>query len=503
MNDHILTPEPSVIPRINGAKVMGARPGNPFLFKVPATGEKPLCYKAENLPKGLSINSETGIITGAVKEDGDYRVQLIVENTYGSANREFLIKIGETICLTPPMGWNSWYCHSELISEEAIRETAQAMVDTGLVDHGWTYVNIDDCWQGERKGEDLALHANEKFKDMKGMCDFVHSLGLKPGIYSTPWIGSYAGFLGGTADNPEADTSHEYLPEEERLQPCQVFGRNPSIGEKGLNRTGKEWFLDRDAKLLAEWGFDYIKLDWTPNDVPTTKRFNEDLINSGRDIVLSLSNAAPYENAEGLAKYANAWRTTGDIHAAWSSISRIGFEQEAWQKFNSPGHWSDPDMLQVGNIGTPNRKNETFRPTNLTADEQYTQVSLWCILSAPLLLSCDIASLDEFTLSLLTNDEVLEVNQDPAVNSAKRVYHDDFYEIWTKLLEEGSTAIGLFNKSDEKRVIEASWGELGLSKAQVVRDLWRQKDMGTFEESFFTEVNSHGVVLVKVTETNA
>lgn len=497
MKHHILTPKPAITPRINGAKIVGARPGHPFMFKVPATGEKPLQYAAERLPTGLEIDADSGIITGCIERAGEYRVLISVKNTHGETSRELRIKIGDTICLTPPMGWNSWYCHSELISEEAIRETAQAMVDKGLVDHGWTYVNIDDCWQGARDGDSKALQANEKFDDMKGMCDFVHSLGLKAGIYSTPWIGSYAGFLGGTCDNPEADYSEHYLSEDERLQPCQFFGRNPSIGEKGLNRIGENWFLDKDAKLLAEWGFDYIKFDWTPNDVPTTERVYNDLLNSGRDIALSLSNAAPYENTDGLSTFANCWRTTGDIHASWHSISGIGFDQEKWQKFTSPGHWNDPDMLQVGNIGVPNRKNKTFNPTSLTPDEQYTQVSLWCLLSAPLLLSCDIASLDEFTLSLLTNDEVLEVNQDPAANPAKRVMHDDSQEIWTKQLEDGSTVIGLFNKSDQKASIKLSWNDIGLTGPLVVRDLWRQKDLGSFKDAFNSDVNPHGVVLIQ------
>lgn len=163
-------------------------------------------------------------------------------------------------------------------------------------------------------------------------------------------------------------------------------------------------FFDKDVQQFAEWGFDYLKLDWKPNDVPTTKRMHEDTLKCKRDIVLSLSNDAPFENAKGLSQYSNCWRTTGDIHDKWSSVSKIGFAQERWQKFTKPGQWNDPDMLQVGNRATPNRKNTVFTPTKLTPDEQYTQVSLWCILSAPLLMSCDIASLDKFTLSLLTND---------------------------------------------------------------------------------------------------
>lgn len=497
MNKHILTPPPSLHPRINGAKIIGARPGNPFLFKVPATGEKPLRYAASNLPSGLAIDATTGIITGAVDQAGDYSVLLTVQNTHGQVHRELEIKIGDTLCLTPPMGWNSWYCHSELISEAAIRETAKAMVAKGLVDHGWTYVNIDDCWQGVRGGKHHAIQPNERFKDMQGMCDYLHSLGLKAGIYSTPWMGTYAGFIGGSAPDKNGDYSAFYLPEEERLQPHQFFGRFPGSITKKLNREG-HWFFDKDVQQWAEWGFDYLKLDWQPNDVPTTKRIYENLLSCKRDVVLSLSNEAPFENAKGLSEYANCWRTTGDIRDNWESISKIGFTQEAWQQFTQPGHWNDPDMLQVGLIATPNRKNKTFTPTKLSPDEQYSQMSLWCLLSAPLLLSCDIASLDDFTLSLITNDEVLEVNQDPLGKRAKRVVHDDSREIWTKQLEDGSIAVGFFNPSNESRNVEIVWKDLGLTGDQDVRDLWRQKDLGVFSDAFSTVVNSHGVVLIKV-----
>jgi alpha-galactosidase len=498
MSKYILTPPVGKEPRITGAKIFGARPGNPFLFKVSATGEKPRKYVAANLPKGLDIDPDTGIISGTAPQAGDYRVNVTVSNPSGNATRELRIRIGDTICLTPPMGWNSWYCHSELISEKAIRETATAMVDKGLIDHGWTYVNLDDCWQGVRGGKYQAIQPNERFTDMKGMCDYLHSLGLKAGIYSTPWMGTYAGFIGGSATNQEGDCSADYLPEDKRLQKHQVFGRYPGTLKKKLNRVGSTWFFDKDAKQWAEWGFDYVKVDWLPNDIPTTKRMFEDLKACGRDLIFSLSNNAPFENAKGLSEYANCWRTTHDIHDKWESITKIGFSQEKWQPFGRPGHWNDPDMLQVGRRGVPNQKNTSFNPTHLTPDEQFTQVSLWCLLSAPLLLSCDIASLDAFTLSLLTNDEVLEVNQDPLGLGAKRITSGPLKEIWTKQLEDGSVAVGLFNLSNEKGTVEVAWKDLGLTGSCKVRDLWRQKDLGVFADSFSVPVNAHGVVLVKV-----
>ncbi|MGI6495453.1 MAG: glycoside hydrolase family 27 protein [Kiritimatiellia bacterium] len=496
MNDTLLTPPAPATPRINGARIVGARPGSPFLFRIPTTGERPMRFAAAGLPDGLELDAAAGIIRGATTCAGEHRVTLSARNHLGEATSELRIRIGDAICLTPPMGWNSWYCHSELVSEQAIRDTARALVGTGLADHGWTYVNIDDCWQGVRGGPDLAIQPNERFTDMKGLCDDLHALGLKAGIYSTPWMGTYAGFIGGSAPDETGDSSAFHLPETERLQPHQFFGRYPGSIERGLDRVGT-WFFDRDARQWAEWGFDYVKVDWNPNDVPTTRRIHDDLRRCPRDIVLSLSNRAPFENAEGLARYANCWRTTGDINDSWESISKIGFAQLPWQRFQRPGHWNDPDMLQVGRIGTPNRKNTQFNPTRLTRDEQVTQMSLWCLLSAPLLLSCDIASLDAFTLSLLTNDEVIAINQDPAAQPARQFVPDDTAQIWTKRLEDGATALGLFNLGDAPRDVTAEWAALGLDAPRAVRDLWRQQDLGAFPDAFTARVPAHGVVLVK------
>ena len=500
LSKHILTPPPSPEPRINGAKVFGVRPGNPFFFKVPATGTGPLNYAAEKLPEGLSIDSKTGVITGKVDQPGTHVVDLVVSNSLGTARRPFRIVVGEQICLTPPMGWNSWYECSEGVSAEKIKEVADAFVKSGLRDHGWTYINIDDCWQGDRDPKTKALMGNERFPDMKGLCDYVHERGLKIGIYSSPWIGTYAGFRGGTSDNPDA-ADPKCLPEDKRLQPNQIFGRQGTkdMGISFFNapRIGKYWFLDRDFKAMADWGFDYIKLDWHPNDVPTTERMAKELRASGRDIVMSLSNTAPIKNAPELSKLAQLWRTGPDIHDSWDSISRC-FNEFDWVKFQSPGHWNDMDMLQVGMRGRPNLFNAPPKKTNLTPDEQYTHMSMWCLQSNPLLLSCYVDKLDDFTLSLLTNDEVIEVNQDPAGKQVQRVVKAENLEVWFKPMEDGSVAVGLFNRGDKEAEIDVTWADLGRQGPQKVRDLWRQKDLGSHAESFRSKVNPHGVVLVNV-----
>ena len=193
---YILTPEAPHTPRINGAKVYGARPGSDFLFKVAATGDRPMVFSAENLPKGLKINSETGVITGKVKKAGTYNVTVKATNSLGEATRELRIVIGDKIALTPPMGWNSWNCWGNTVSHEKVMASAKAILVSGLADYGWSYINIDDGWQGLRGGKYNAIQSNQKFPDMKGLVDSLHTMGFKVGIYSGPWVATYAAHIG-------------------------------------------------------------------------------------------------------------------------------------------------------------------------------------------------------------------------------------------------------------------------------------------------------------------
>jgi len=493
----ILTPQSGPAPRINGAKVIGGTPGKAFLFRIPTTGKRPMEFRAEGLPKGIVLDSEKGILQGVVPDKGDYKVMLHARNKHGQASRVLKIVSGDTLSLTPPMGWNSWYCWSESVSAEKVKNVAQALVDQGLADHGWTYVNIDDCWQGERGGRFNAIQGNAKFKDMKGLCADIHSHGLKIGIYSTPWMGSYAGFIGGTSMNDSGRSDDLHVAPEKRIQPMQVYGRYPNVHKLKLDQVGAHWFCDQDAKQWAEWGIDFVKYDWKPNDIPTTARLFKGIKESGRDIVFSLSNDTPFPNAKGISELSNLWRTGGDIHDRWGAILRNGFNKAQWAPYARPGHWNDPDMLQVGMVGVPNNYVRTLKPTRLTPHEQYSHVSLWCLLSAPLLISCDVESMDAFTLNLLTNDEVIAVGQDALGKSAVPVNGNK--ELWLKPLEDGSFALGVFNLADEKRKMKVDWDTLGLPPGSwAMRDLWRQKDLGKNDSGFVTELEPHAVTLISL-----
>lgn len=477
----VLTPKPGPAPRLNGPRVFGVRPGHPFLFTIAATGDRPMQFAADNLPAGLVLDAGTGRITGAVAAPGTHTVTLRATNARGAAEQKLRIEVGERLALTPPLGWNSWNCWAGTVDQDKILRSAKAMAASGLIDHGWSYINIDDTWQGARDPVTHALQPNEKFPDLAALATAVHGLGLKLGLYSTPWITSYATHAGGSADNPAGAWTKP-------------------AGPKQPNRKVKPWaigaysFAGADAKQWAAWGIDYLKYDWNPNEVPETAEMLSALRISGRDMIYSLSNAAPFESIGELSHLANSWRTTGDIRDSWGSLQRIGFAQEKWRPFAGPGHWNDPDMLVVGWVGW----GPKLHPTNLTPNEQYTHLTLWSLLSAPLLIGCDLERLDDFTLGLLSNDEVLAVDQDPLGRPAAQVFVAGRRQAWVKPLEDGSHAIGLFNLSRRPDTVAVTWAQLGLEKPARMRDLWRQQDLPVPATGLAFEILRHGTIMLRV-----
>jgi len=474
----ILTPPPGPEPKINGARVFGIRPNSPFLFTIPATGSRPMKFSALNLPGGLSLDWESGHITGKLNQRGSYTVTLIAKNRFGKDSRNLRIECGDKLALTPPMGWNSYnLLGCSHVSEQKIRDIADALVSKGLINYGWTYVNIDCGWADEVVDPAaLEINPNAKFPDMAGLCRYIHGLGLKAGIYSTPWTHGYDGRKGASADSPQREYSNNHLPGE------------PS------KMVGKFHFEGIDARQYARWGFDYLKYDWTPNDVPSTERMFEALRAQGRDLIYSLSNEATLALGDEYARLSNSWRTTDDINDTWGSMSGIGFKQDKWKKYAGPGHWNDADMLVIGKVGWSGK----LRPTKLTPNEQYTHISLWSMLASPLLLGCDLTNMDDFTLNLITNAEVIEVNQDPLGDQASLLERVGEQESWVKEMEDGSKVVGLFNRSFFDTEMTISWKKLGIGKYWRIRDLWRQRDIGRSNESFKAQVPRHGVVLMRL-----
>jgi alpha-galactosidase len=488
----ILTPGPPQTPRINSAKNFGATPGNPFLYAISATGKRPMHFYAENLPTGLKTDSLTGIITGKVSKRGIYLTTLKAKNDLGEATRKLKISIGDTIALTPPIGWNGWNSWGGKLDREKVIASAEAMVNKGLSNHGWSYINIDDSWQGNRGGKLNALQPNEKFPEIKEMVDYIHSLGLKAGIYSTPYVWSYAGYPGASSDFEKGG---------EKYEPIKINRHSSAL-------IGKYRFETNDALQMAEWGFDYLKYDWRI-DLNSTKRMSEALKKSGRDIVFSISNNAPFEKASEWAGLTNAWRTGPDIRDSWPSLYSLAFTIDKWAEFAGPGHWNDPDMMILGNVSMG---PSVLHPSRLTPDEQYSHVSIFSLLAAPLLIGCPIEQLDDFTLSLLTNDEVIDVNQDPLGKPARLKADENGVQIWLRPLEDGSYAVGLFNTDNFGKTPQSyfRWGDgtskqfkfdfakAGLKGRWFLRDIWSQKDLGEFNGSFGTIIPHHGVVFVRM-----
>ena len=486
----ILTPKDKPTPKINSAKIMGVRPGNPFLYTIAATGIRPMQFSAENLPKGLSVSPETGIITGNLNNRGVYTTTIVAKNKLGIAKQKLVIKVGDTIALTPPIGWNGWNAWESKIDREKVIASADAMVQKGLRDHGWSYINIDDTWQGKRFGPDTALQPNEKFNDIKGMVDYIHSIGLKAGLYSTPYVASYAGYVGASSDSAKGGETFEQI-----LKKKQFY-----------HHIGPYKFEKNDAKQMANWGFDFLKYDWRM-DVASTERMWNALKNSGRDIVLSLSNNAPFEKVNDWNRLSNMYRTGPDIKDSWTSLFLTTFTLDKWAPYSGPGHWMDPDMMIVGNVSI----GPILHPTRLTPDEQYSHISMFSILAAPMLIGCPIEQIDAFTLNLLTNDEVIAINQDPLGAPARLVKEINGVQIWRKQMQDGSTIIGLFNTGgygtnptsyfrwgDEKALpFTFDFASLGLAGKYEIRDVWRQKSLGKYEGNYKTTINHHGVVMLQ------
>lgn len=394
---------------------------------------------------------------------------------------------------------------------------ARALVTRQLRDHGWSYVNVDDGWQGVRGGPFNAIQPNRKFPDIAGLADEIHACGLKFGLYSTPWRTSYYAHIGSSADH--ADGTYDWIQAGQHTDVFRYrFVRTRSwlsayswlepLGRRfekkrlkkandRLRTFGKFSFVREDAQQWGAWGVDYLKYDWDPTDLPHIIEMRNALRATGRDIVYSLANDVDLTLAPKLIGTANVWRGTIDVRDKWRDLE-VGFRIGSWAPFTGPGHYNDPDMLVIGRIGW-----DTPRPTKLTSDEQYTQVSLWCLLAAPLFLGCDLDQLDPFTLSLITNDEVLAIDQDALCKQGTQVAGSGHLVAYAKPLEDGSWAVGLFNRGTTRARVAVKWSDLARAGSQEVRDLWRQKDLGVFPDGFAADVAPHGVVLIRVSRKNS
>lgn len=373
--------------------------------------------------------------------------------------------ISKGLALTPPMGWNSWNKFGCNVSDELVRGMADAMVKSGMKDAGYQYVVIDDCWQVSRDAHGDIVADPQRFPHgIKPLADYVHSLGLQFGIYSD------AGAK--TCEKRPGGLGHEY----------------------------------QDALMYASWGVDYLKYDWC-NTLPgqdaraSYANIRQALDTSGRAIVLSIcewGTAKPW--LWGKEVGGNLWRTTGDIQDRWAGKKEwspgnccsngmldIVDENADLYSFAGPGHWNDPDMLEVGNGG-------------MTTTEYQAHFSLWAILAAPLIAGNDLRNMTPETRDILTNKEVIAVNQDPLGRQGRRVWKDGDLEIWGKQLQDGSRAVALLNRGPSRELVPLKWEQIGYpgNLTASVRDLWAHKVIGNFIGRFAAMVESHGVLMITV-----
>jgi alpha-galactosidase len=358
------------------------------------------------------------------------------------------------------MGWNSWNHFRDKVDDATIRAQAEAMVSSGMREAGYTYINIDDTWEGERDAQGV-IHPNAKFPDMKALADFVHSKGLKLGIYSSPGAKTCAHY--------EGSLGHEV----------------------------------QDAQTYAAWGIDYLKYDLcglreemkaAPNAqaahqmmIDAYTKMRDALRATGRPIVYSLCQYGEDAVWEwGASVGGNLWRTTGDISDNYTRMANIGFGQAGLARFAGPGHWNDPDMLEVGN-------------GKMNTEEYRTHVSLWAILAAPLLAGNDLTTMTPETLALLTNKEVIAVDQDPLGRQGDRVYAEGPIEVWSRPLTGGALAVGIFNRHQKALTAHVDFTKLGFTGNVQARDLWEHKDLGAQPAMYNVEVPAHGVLMLRLT----
>ena len=346
---------------------------------------------------------------------------------------------------TPPIGWNSWNKFAGKVDDAAVRGMADAMVTSGMKDVGYTYINIDDTWEGPRDKQGN-ITTNRKFPDMKALADYVHSKGLKIGIYSSPGPQTCAGY--------EGSYGHE----------------------------------DQDALTYANWGFDYLKYDWCSagriyknEDMQAVyQKMGDALLKTGRPIVFSLCQYGLVDVWKWGPKVGgNLWRTTDDINDHWRRMEDIAFSQFDIASYARAGHWNDPDMLEIGNGG-------------MTADEYRTHMSMWSLLASPL------RSMSDETKSILMNKEVIAIDQDPEAKPVKKISAQGSLVIAARPLKDKTWAVGLFNRGDAAARMSVAWSDLGLHGKLKVRDLWAHKDLGDATDQFSIDVPSHGVVLITV-----
>lgn len=491
--------ENSAQPKINGPRLYGARPGKEFLYTIPASGARPMTFEVMNLPKGVKFNKRNGVISGVIKKTGEYAIELVALNEFGKVSKSFTLVIGDKLALTPPMGWSSWYSFGRNVTLDKVIRSAEIIKEKGLQNYGWSVIEIDDPWtnqpdkndsvwyqlqsgekaiygyyegpdnllerQGQMRNSKGELLPNTFFTNIKKFPTIMHEMGFKAGIYSSPGPLTCAGVAG-------------------------------SYGYELV-----------DAKFFADNGFDYLKYDWCSYGSFAKSNTKEELIKpyrkmsealqlQKRDIIHALCQYGMGNVWEwGGESGGQLWRTGDDVHDSWESVRNAFKKLSDKSAFVKPGNWNDPDILQIGAVGAQSSGKAGMN--RLTFEEQKTVMSMWCMLSAPLLIGANMEQLDDATLSLLTNEEIIAINQDALGKSASLITTLDTIEVWKKQLEDGSFAFGLLNLSNESTTVKIPFSAVELQGRNRIRNLWKKEDLGVLENEFEITIPAHGIVMLQ------
>ncbi len=510
----IAAAKPAAAPRFNGPSVIGIRPGTPFLHSLAVSGARPLAFAVKKLPAGLTLDPQTGIITGVLKEKGTFTFAASAQNSAGRALAKVKIVCGDSLALTPPMGWNSYDAFGDNVVESEVLANARYVADK-LQPVGWDTVVVDYCWsdpgahdnnRNARANAPLAadnfgrlLPAPNRFPSavdgagFKPLADAVHALGLKFGIHIMRGIPRNSVYTNLPIQGSNFTAADAANTNDKCVWCPDMFGVNN-------NAAGQAWY-DSCARLWAGWGVDYIKVDdlSSPYHAAEIEMIRHAIDQCGRSIVFSTSPGPTSPgHAAHISTNANLWRVSGDFWDEWKSLDHEFALGARWHDSVGPGHWPDADMLPLGHLSVGNRSVGPDRFTRFTRDEQLTHLSLWCLLPSPLMVGANLPDNDDWTLALLTNPEVLAVNQDPLGLSAQRVVNPAVpAETWVKKLADGSVAVGFFNRSDQPVKIDVLWRNLGFRSVPNVRNLWLRKDLDR-QKNFIAELPAHGCVLMQV-----
>lgn len=452
-------------PIITTPTVLGCPPDKPYFYRVSAIGTRPITITVTGLPKGLIYENQ--IIRGTPTFTGCFMLTVKAENAEGTAEKTVRLEVFKGCNQrTPLMGFCSWNAYDTHVSQENMIDTAQYMTDSGLIDHGYHYVNLDSSWQGEYGGKFDAIQPCDRFPDMKGMVAKLHSMGYKVGIYSSPFLEPW----GCPADRPS-------IPGCTLGQPDYRFpNRNRGIG---VIRKEKE-----NVAQWTDWDIDYLKYDWTPTDTYNADIMRQALNESTKDFIYCVTVTASAGYADYWKRNLNSWRCGGDTNGTWVIEKGLFDSYNTWQEHTGYGHYYDLDMLFIGQTG--------LRPCKLTDDEKIFEYSVRAFLVSPIQLSCRLQESSEFELDLYSNEEVIAINQDGQLCPAKCKFEENDLKIYEKPLDGGDLGVGIFNASDEERTIEYA-----LPAEGAIRDLWAKEDLGKAEKITAT-LAPHTAMLYRV-----